>query len=97
MHAHKERPERGSVYARNEVRKDVFARGLKKTAVQVCTLAIMHCCPVFTSIHVFMLQPLHLGDLIHNVDSVYFRRLKINRDVHDLCLILAPSRTGAHL
>jgi hypothetical protein len=40
MHAHKERPEWGSVYAGNEVMKDVFARCLKKIAVQVCTLAI---------------------------------------------------------
>jgi hypothetical protein len=38
MHAHKERSEWGSVYARNEAMKDVFARCLKKTAVQVCTL-----------------------------------------------------------
>jgi hypothetical protein len=44
MHAHKERPEGGSVYARNEAMKDVFARCLKKTTVQVfqvCTLIIL--------------------------------------------------------
>jgi hypothetical protein len=33
MKVHKERPEWGSVYARNEAMKDVFARCLKKTAV----------------------------------------------------------------
>jgi hypothetical protein len=52
MHAHKERPEWGSVYVQNEAMKDVFARRLKKTAVQVCTLTIMHCRLVSTCIHV---------------------------------------------
>jgi hypothetical protein len=36
----------GSVYAQNEVMKDEFARCHKKTAVQVCTLTIIHYCPV---------------------------------------------------
>ncbi len=52
MHAHKERPEWGSVYAQNKAMKDVFARCLKKTAVQVCTLTIMHCRLESTCIHV---------------------------------------------
>jgi hypothetical protein len=40
MHAHKERPEGGSVYAWNKAMKDIFTRCLMKTAVQVCTLTI---------------------------------------------------------
>ncbi len=50
IHAHKGRPEWGSVYARNEAMKDIFARCLKKTAVQVCTLITMHYCHVSTCI-----------------------------------------------
>ncbi len=46
MHARKKRPELGSVYAQSEAMKDVLARCHKKTAVQVCTLTIMHYCPV---------------------------------------------------
>jgi hypothetical protein len=42
MHARKKGPEMGSVYARNEAMKDVFARCHEKTAVQVFTLTIMH-------------------------------------------------------
>jgi hypothetical protein len=53
MHAHKERPEWGSVYAQNEAMKDVIARCHEKTAVQVCTLAIIYCCLVSTCIHVY--------------------------------------------
>ncbi len=51
MHAHKERPERGSVYAQNEAMKDVLVRCHKKTVVQVCTLTIMHCRLVSTCTH----------------------------------------------
>jgi hypothetical protein len=40
MHAHRERPEWGSVYARNEAMKDIFGRCHEKTAVQVCTLLL---------------------------------------------------------
>jgi hypothetical protein len=46
MHARKKGPELGSVYTQNEAMKDVLARCHKKTDVQVCTLTIMHCCPV---------------------------------------------------
>jgi hypothetical protein len=53
MHARKERPEWASVYARNEAMKDILARCHKKTAVQVCTLTILHCCLVSTCIHVY--------------------------------------------
>jgi hypothetical protein len=52
MHVHKERPEWGSVYDQNEAMKDVFARGLKKMAVQVCALTIIYCRMVSTCIHV---------------------------------------------
>ncbi len=51
MHAPKERPEWGSVYAQNKAMKDVLKRCHKKTAVQVCTLTIMHCRLVSTCIH----------------------------------------------
>ncbi len=40
MHARRERPEWGSVQACNEAMKDVFARCIKKMAVQVCTVII---------------------------------------------------------
>jgi hypothetical protein len=46
MHACKDGPEGDSVHARNEAMKDVFARCHEKTAVQACTLTIMHCCLV---------------------------------------------------
>jgi hypothetical protein len=51
MHARKKGPEQGSVYTQNEAMKDVLARCHKKTDVQVCTLTIMHCCPVTVNIH----------------------------------------------
>jgi hypothetical protein len=41
----------GSGHARNEAMKDVFMRCHEKTAVQVCTLIIMHYCPVIVNIH----------------------------------------------
>jgi hypothetical protein len=50
MHARKKGPERGSVYTPNEAMKDILARCHKKTDVQVCTLTIMHCCPVTVNI-----------------------------------------------
>jgi hypothetical protein len=40
MHAHKERPEWGSVQASNEAMKDVFARCFKKIAIQVFTVIL---------------------------------------------------------
>jgi hypothetical protein len=51
MRACKKGPEMGSVHALNEALKDVFARCYEKTAVQVCTLTIMHYCPVTVNIH----------------------------------------------
>jgi hypothetical protein len=51
MHARKEGPEGDSVHVRNEAMKDVFVRCHKKTAVQVCTLTIMHCCLVAANTH----------------------------------------------
>jgi hypothetical protein len=33
--------------------KDVFARCHKKTAVQICTLTIMHCCLISVRINVY--------------------------------------------
>ncbi len=42
MHARKKGPEPGSVYTQSEAMKDIFARCHEKTAVQVCTLTIMH-------------------------------------------------------
>jgi hypothetical protein len=50
MHAHKKGPEPGSVYTQNEAIKDILVRCHKKTDVQVCTLTIMHCCPVTVNI-----------------------------------------------
>ncbi len=106
MHAHKERPEWGSVYAQNEAMKDVLARCHKKTAVQVCTLTIMHCHLVSTCIHDYdclfdysvfdylSLPFLHVKNMIRTLTDVYFRRLKINHDAHIIYLILASSRTG---
>ncbi len=53
MHARETGPEVGSVDARNESMKDVFACH-EKTAVQVCALTIMHYCPVTVNIHTMM-------------------------------------------
>ncbi len=50
MHARKKGPEPGSVDTQSEAMKDVFARCHEKTDVQVCTLTIMHCCPVTVNI-----------------------------------------------
>jgi hypothetical protein len=50
MHTRKKGPELGSVHAQSEAMKDVFARCHKKTAVQVCTLTIMHYCLVTVNI-----------------------------------------------
>jgi hypothetical protein len=51
MHAPKKGPEMGSVHAWNKAMKDVFARCHEKTAVQECTLTIIHYCPVAVNIH----------------------------------------------
>jgi hypothetical protein len=50
MHACKKGPEPGSVYTQNEAMKEVLMRCHKKTDVQVCTLTIVHCCPVTVNI-----------------------------------------------
>ncbi len=50
MHTRKKGPEPGSGYTQNEAMKDVLVRCHKKTDVQVCTLTIMHCCPVTVNI-----------------------------------------------
>ncbi len=50
MHARKKGPEPGSVYTQNKAMTDVLARCHKKNDVQVCTLTIMHCCPVTVNI-----------------------------------------------
>jgi hypothetical protein len=41
----------GSVHAQNEPMKDEFSRCHEKTAVQVCTLTIMHYCLVTVNTH----------------------------------------------
>ncbi len=63
--------------------KDVFARCLKKTAVQVCivTLCIM---PIILYSHnwIFPFQGIGFAILI----GVYFCRLKVNHDTHEFIL-----------
>jgi hypothetical protein len=86
VHAHKERPEWGSVYARNKAMKDVFVRLLKKTAVHVCTLNIMHCHLVSTSITFYAAIPASREFLSAMLTGVYFRKLKINYDIHEFIL-----------
>jgi hypothetical protein len=71
MHARKERPEWGSVYARNETMKDVFARCHEKTAVQVCTLIIMRCCLVTANIHVMICMCYYLAFGYPSSPSLY--------------------------
>jgi hypothetical protein len=99
MHAHRERPEWGSVYARNEAMKDVFARCFKKTAVQVCTVIICSCHLVMSCNSCIMLLFLHSGKLIHNtvLICVYFCRLKINHDSPEFILESgAVENTNSH-
>jgi hypothetical protein len=57
MYARKKELELGSVHAQSEAMKDVFARCHKKTAVQVCTLTIMHYCSVTVNIDVMIACP----------------------------------------
>jgi hypothetical protein len=57
MYACKKELELGSVHAQSEAMKDVFARCHKKTAVQVCTLTIMHYCSVTVNIDVMIACP----------------------------------------
>ncbi len=87
-HTHKERPEWGSVYAQNEAMKDILARCHKKTAVQVCTLTVMHCRLVSTCIHNYdclfdylifdyLSQSFsHIGNLIRNANWCLFSQVK---------------------
>ncbi len=64
MHARKKGLEVGSVHARNEATKDVFARCHEKTAVQACTLTIRRYCPVTVNIHAMMQMLLsNIGNL----------------------------------
>ncbi len=88
MHARKERPEWSSVYAQNEAMKDVLARCHKKTAIQVCTLIIIHChlvsicihdydCLFDYSIFDFLSQSFsHIGNPIRNVKWWLFLQVK---------------------
>jgi hypothetical protein len=64
MHDCKKGPEVGSVQARNKAMNNVFVRCHEKTAVQVCTLTIMHYCPVTVNIHAMM----HM--LLSNIDNL---------------------------
>ncbi len=63
MHAHEERPEWGSVHAWNEAMKDVFARCYEKTAVQVCTLTIMHCCLITVNTHIMICMCYYVSNI----------------------------------
>jgi hypothetical protein len=75
--------------------KDIFVRCSKKIAVQVCTSN--YCVLFLMSFRMFpwyACNPSLLGKLIHSIDwCLFFRRLKINHDPHELDLNLAPSRT----
>ncbi len=82
------------VYSRIKARKDVFARCYKKTAVHVCTLmillvtvnidAMIVCVPFGISNPISPI--LHVQDLIMILTDVYFRRFKINHDMHEFIL-----------
>jgi hypothetical protein len=76
MHAHRVRPEWGSVYAQNEAMKDVFARCFKKTAVQVCIVIIMHLSSCIFMYSRIVLLSLHLGNPIRNIDWCLFLQVK---------------------
>ncbi len=86
MHAREERPEWGSVHAWNEAMKDVFARCHKKTAVQVSTLTIMHCCLITVNTHIMICMCYYLTLaaypchpclwLIHNTNWCLFSQVK---------------------
>ncbi len=85
MHSHRVRPEWGSVWAWNEDMKDIFARCLRKIAVQVCIVIIMHSCLISLCIHIIvslLLQGIWSVILI----GAYFCRLKINHDTHEFIL-----------
>jgi hypothetical protein len=107
MHARKEGPERGSVHARNEAMKDIFARCQEKTAVQVCTLTIMHCCLVTVISHAMIacvtiwcqlpiLAVPVCTELTTTLMGVYFPQVKNTMTRMSLYLIPAPSQTGTH-
>jgi hypothetical protein len=55
----------------------VFARCFRKTAVQVCTvITYMNVLSCNSCIHISCCKFLHLGNLIRNIDSVYFPQVK---------------------
>ncbi len=86
MHAHRERLEWGWVWAWNEAMKDVFARCLKKIAVQVCIVIIGHPCLLSLCIHISCFYSCMQGIWFVMLIGVYFRKLKINYDTHDFIL-----------
>ncbi len=97
MHARKKGPELVSVYTQNQAMKDVLARCHKKNDVQVCTLTIMHCCPVTVNIRAiatyvaFLRSKISISVYMYksmtiSLTDVYFRRLKINHDTHEFIL-----------
>jgi hypothetical protein len=86
MHAHRERPVWGSVLARKEAMKDVFARCFKKTAVQECTVIICNCCLIMSCIQVSCYYSCIQGYWFIILINVYFRRLKINHESHEFIL-----------
>ncbi len=100
MHACKKGLELGSVHPWSGGMKGVFARCNKKTAVQVCTLTIMHYCPVTVNINAMIAYPSFLywqpnlaALCVLNITlmGVYFRRLKKTMTSMSLYLILAQS------
>ncbi len=79
------RPEWGSVKAQNEVMKDIFARSPEKTAVQVCVITVYFVVVSFKYLHVVPLS-LCQGNQYTILVAVFFRRLKIDHDVHEFIL-----------
>jgi hypothetical protein len=96
IHARKKGPEPGSVYTQSGAMKDVFARCHEKTDVQVCTLTIVHCCPVAVNIRAIVTYAIFYNrqfsslcmyeSVTVTLTDVYFRRLKINHDTHECIL-----------
>jgi hypothetical protein len=97
MHARQKGPEPRSVYIQKGAMKDVLARCLKKTDVQVCTLIsvyILFCscrysrsCYICTFFWPTIVVPLRVQvcDCINN-RCLFFCRLKINHDTHKFIL-----------
>jgi hypothetical protein len=87
--------ELSSVYAQKGTMKDVLARCLKKTDVQVCTLSSVHvqfCNVTFTLLlHTYLLWPAIVVSFrvqlcMCNNRCLFFRRLKINHESHEFIL-----------